>query len=77
MTTIQQRTTTVRDLTWLVITHPMCLLFEDCGHRFRVIYPDGIDGCLDGVQCSTQPGKAWALRKILKQMEKDYEKIQS
>ena len=50
----------VDDLIAEIKDHPMCLIFEDQGGCYQVIYPEG-DFQVNGVRASTGAGKLVAL----------------
>lgn len=70
MSVIQERTQAVLTAKSLVTEHCMCAKFEDLGSKFRVIYPEGYFP--DGVQVSTEMGRAAALGKLLEVMERHW-----
>jgi hypothetical protein len=69
--TIQSRVNKVKILLKQVKKHCMCLKFEEDKTHYRIIHPEGFYP--HGVQCSKQFGKAWALTKILKNIENHWQ----
>jgi hypothetical protein len=70
MSSVQERTEAVVAAKKLVTEHCMCAMFGDLGGKFRVIYPEGYYP--DGVQVSTEMGRAAALGKLLEVMERHW-----
>lgn len=77
MKTIQENIEEVQRAYDEVKAHCMCRAIRDDGCSIVIIYPEGDwpDG-KEGIHCTygvyAGQGKAWALKKLLEQMEKDW-----
>lgn len=77
MKTIQENLRELEEARFAVTEHCMCRALRDEGCYLVVIYPEGDwPGGKDGLRCSygiyEGQGKAWAFKRLLEHMEKDW-----